>query len=61
MPKADAEVAREFARLSSDCSFLVSHLVRQNNGRSDIDAKRIMEAILDLASASPAPGWRRPM
>lgn len=55
MPKTTAEIARDLARLSSDCSFLLTHLVRQNDGRSDADSKAILESILDLGGAPPQP------
>lgn len=55
MPKTTAEVARELAKLSSDCSFLLSHLVRQNDEKSDVDAKNILSLILDLAGRPPQP------
>lgn len=54
MPKANADVARELARLSTDCSFLLTHLVRQNDGRSDREAATILRKILALeADDSP--------
>jgi hypothetical protein len=51
MSKANADVARELARLSTDCSFLLTHLVRQNDGRSDEDALAILRKVLDIPSA----------
>ncbi len=58
MPKANAEIARKLARLSSDCSFLLTHLVRQNDGRSDIAAKRALLSILDVGSKPASPCLR---
>ncbi|OZA28260.1 MAG: hypothetical protein B7X91_05770 [Hydrogenophilales bacterium 17-64-11] len=55
MPKTTAEVAKELARLSSDCSFLLTHLIRQNDEKSDADAKNILSQILNLAGAPPQP------
>ena len=55
MPKANAEVARDLARLSSDCSFLLTHLVRQNDGRSDAEAKAITSSILSIGVAPSSP------
>ncbi|NOU12214.1 MAG: hypothetical protein HOO98_19685 [Nitrospira sp.] len=55
MPKTTAEMARDLARLSSDCSFLLTHLVRQNDGRSGREARQILESILDLAARSANP------
>jgi hypothetical protein len=48
MAKASKKDAQELARLSSDCSFLLTHLVRQNGetSRTDIEAKGILLAIL---------------
>jgi len=64
MPQTNADQARELARNSTDCSFLLSHLIRQNEGRSDAEAKNILELILDLVSTPPnstlkatATGW----
>lgn len=55
MPRTNATTARELARLSSDCSFLLSHLIRQNNQCSDSRARKILESILDVVSVSPSP------
>ncbi|MDN3543567.1 MAG: hypothetical protein ACK4S6_07360 [Roseateles asaccharophilus] len=55
MPKTTAEVAKELARLSSDCSFLLTHLIRQNDEKSDADAKNILSLILDLSGAPSHP------
>jgi hypothetical protein len=55
MPKTNASVARELARLSTDCSFLLTHLVRQNDGRSDQKAKGILESILSLGRKPAKP------
>lgn len=55
MPKASAATARTLARLSPDCSFLLTHLVRQNDGRSDADARSILGLILDLAAGGASP------
>jgi hypothetical protein len=55
MPRTTAEIARELARLSSDCSFLLTHLIRQNDGRTDADAKHILSLILDVTSRQPRP------
>jgi hypothetical protein len=65
MPKTSAQRARELARQSTDCSFLLTHLIRQNGDhpKSDRDARATLLAILGLAPAgSPtlrgAPvGW----
>ena len=55
MPKTNADVARELARLSSDCSFLLTHLVRQNDGRSDKEAKSILASILSIGRKPSRP------
>jgi len=55
MSKANAEIARELARLSSDCSFLLTHLIRQNDSRTDRGSRRVLQSILDLASDPPKP------
>jgi hypothetical protein len=55
MPKTTAEVAKELARLSSDCSFLLTHLIRQNDEKSDSNAKNILSLILDLSGKPPKP------
>ena len=55
MPQTNAEEARELAKNSSDCSFLLTHLIRQNDNRSDSDAKRILEQILDFSNSPPNP------
>ncbi len=55
MPQTNAEQARELARNSSDCSFLLTHLIRQNEGRSDSNAKNILEQILDIHNSLPSP------
>jgi hypothetical protein len=56
MPKANAEMARELARLSTDCSFLLTHLIRQQKGRNRANAKAILKSILDIDEDwNPAP------
>jgi hypothetical protein len=55
MPKANAEVSRDLARLSSDCSFLLTHLVRQNNGLNDSAARKILHSILNVDRKPPKP------
>ncbi len=53
MSKASTEEAKKLARLSTDCSFLLTHMIRQNSGRSDAEAKACLKAILDLGAAKP--------
>lgn len=48
MPKANAEMARELAKLSTDCSFLLTHLIRQHEGRTSTDAKAVLKSILSI-------------
>lgn len=55
MPKASAADAQELAKLSSDCSFMLSHLIRQNAGRSDAEALGILKLILDVDGVSGTP------
>lgn len=55
MPKANAEIARKLARLSSDCSFLLTHLVRQNDGKSNTEARKRLHSILDVGKSQPKP------
>ena len=55
MAKTEPETARELARLSSDCSFLVSHLIRQNDGKDDGKAREVLMAILNVQGTPPKP------
>ena len=55
MPKTNSEIARELARLSTDCSFLLTHLIRQNDGRADAESKKILTSILDISSKPTRP------
>lgn len=55
MAKTSAATARRLASLSTDCSFLVSHLVRQNAGITDAAAERILESILNLTGHADGP------
>src|SRR5689334_20208448 len=52
MPKASRSDARELARLSSDCSFLLTHLIRQNGDppKTDTSAHEALMSILGIAS-----------
>lgn len=47
MSQTNAAIADKLARLSSDCSFLLTHLVRQNGKRRDAEARKILLSILD--------------
>ncbi len=58
MPRTNAVIARELARLSSDCSFLLTHLIRQSGKRRDAEARRILLSILDTNSRKPKPRLR---
>jgi hypothetical protein len=51
MPKASADTARKLARLSTDCSFLLTHMIRQNGTppKSDGDALATLPSILGLS------------
>lgn len=55
MSKTNAELARELAKNSSDCSFLLTHLIRQDEGRGDVEAKCTLKMILGIDSKSPNP------
>ncbi len=58
MPQSTASTARELARTSADCSFLLTHLIRQNDGRSEAQALSILQSILNLDGINPAPMLR---
>jgi hypothetical protein len=58
MAKTNSAIARQLARLSTDCSFLVSHLVRQNAGIKDEAARAILTSILDLNGGGQGPTLR---
>lgn len=55
MPQTSANEARELAKNSSDCSFLLSHLIRQNNERTDEEARKVLDSILDLQGSPHNP------
>lgn len=55
MPKANVEMARELAKLSPDCSFLLTHLIRQHEGMTAADAKAVLKSILSIDEWIPAP------
>lgn len=55
MPQTNADQAKELAKNSSDCSFLLTHLIRQNDGRSDGDARDILKKIMNLHDSSSLP------
>lgn len=55
MPQTTACVAKELARLSTDCSFLLTHLIRQNDDKNDDEAKKILSSILDFVGAHQKP------
>ena len=62
MPKAVPDEARKLAKLSPDCSFLLTHLVRQNDGKSRSRARAILHSIMGkktgLPKLRPSPvGW----
>ncbi len=48
MPKTSGHIARALASKSIDCSFLLTHLIRQNDKKSDLKAREILEKILGL-------------
>jgi len=55
MPKTNFSSSFELAKLSNDCSFLLTHLIRQNDGKTDEQAKDILSQILDLFATDPKP------
>ncbi len=57
MAKASKADAEKLAALSSDCSFLLSHLIRQNgdNSKTNQQAYDILRLILDLDNLNPTP------
>lgn len=54
MPQTDAQTAIDLAIASQDCSFLLTHLVRQNAGKPDEAARNDLLSILNLANAAPS-------
>ena len=48
MVKATYEQQQTLGKLSADCSSLLTHLVRQNDGRTDKEAREILYSILGL-------------
>lgn len=54
MAKASSDEARKLARLSSDCSFLLTHMIRQNDGRTDKKSRDILRSILGISEKRPS-------
>jgi len=54
MPQSAPNEAKKLAKLSSDCSFLLTHLVRQHDGRSRKQARSILHSILGEKDGSPS-------
>ena len=48
MSRTNADESRELAKNSSDCSFLLTHLIRQNTGKTDHNARLDLKSILGL-------------
>jgi hypothetical protein len=63
MSKTTTEKAKELARNSTDCSFLLSHLIRQNDGKTDTEACAVLCSILGISGEatpylrSSVNGW----
>ena len=65
MPRASTQDAQKLARLSSDCSFLLTHLIRQKGdpNRTDKEARSILKSILGSGTSdgpilrSSKVGW----
>jgi hypothetical protein len=55
MSRTNSETVQMLASLSTDCSFLLTHLVRQKDRRNTEDAKEILKAILDLDGSEGTP------
>lgn len=55
MPQANIQNSIQLGRLSADCSFMLTHLVRQNDNKSDEQAREILSRILDIENQSPSP------
>lgn len=58
MGKTNAEESKELAHNSSDCSFLLTHLIRQNDGKTDSDAQNILGLILDIYGKPASPNLK---
>ena len=58
MAKASLNEARKLARLSSDCSVLLTHMIRQNDGRTDKESKDILRSILGISEKQPSPNLK---
>jgi hypothetical protein len=52
MSKSTTDQAEELARLSSDCSFLLTHLIRDNNNTPN-DPSMILRSILGIDDSQP--------
>lgn len=55
MPRANISDSIHLGRLSADCSFMLTHLIRQNDDKTDEQAKDILCRILDLSNEPPNP------
>lgn len=55
LPKTSANENKKLGELSSDCSFILTHLIRQNDQKNDKEAKQILDLILDINSETPSP------
>jgi hypothetical protein len=53
--KINAEESKNLAKKSTDCSFLLTHLIRQNGGKTEVDCQEILESILDIHNPKPEP------
>jgi hypothetical protein len=61
MPQTNAEIARELAKLSADCSFLLTHLIRDRGQTliSDLIFSNLARNFLSFSSLSFAILARR--
>lgn len=55
MGKTTSEEAKDLARKSTDCSFLLTHLIRQNDGKTEGQAQNILDLILDIHNRPSQP------
>lgn len=49
MPKANRDQSRKLARLSSDCSFLLTHLIRNDSNEAETDDSGKLSSILRIS------------
>lgn len=55
MPKTNQKQSRELALDSIDCSFILTHLIRQNDDKTDEQARDMLVDILDINNKCKSP------